>query len=85
MIDDYRNLIYIHKYKHKDISRRGNRNVVLSINPNEAVFSDFENRERVKTTNDKEALYTRKQTRIDKISKYNARLLQSLFEFTQPH
>lgn len=83
MVDDYRNLIYIHRGKHKEISQNGDRNVVLTIDPNEAIFSDFENTESVKTENNKDALYTKEQKKIEKIAKYNVGLLQSIFEFEQ--
>ncbi len=83
IIDDYRNLIYIHRSQHKQISRNGNRNVVLNINPNEAIFSDIEIKGSVKTTNGKDAFYSREQNKIKKIAKYNARLLQSILEFEQ--
>lgn len=81
MVDDYRNLIYIHRGKHKAISQNGDRNVVLTIDPNEAIFSDFENQESVKTTNERDALYTKEQSKVEKIAKYNTGLLQSIFEF----
>jgi len=81
MIDDHLNLIYIHRGKHKAISKDGNRKVVLSIYPKEANFSDLENKKSVKTINDKDALYATEQRKIEKIAKYNTGLLQSIFEF----
>ena len=81
MIDDHLNLIYIHRGKHKAISKNRNRTVVLTIYPKEAIFSDFENEEKVKTINDKDALYTTEQKKIKKIAKYNRDLLKAIFEF----
>ena len=84
LIDDYRNLIYIHRSKHKVISRNRSRNVVLTIDPSEAVFSGFGDEESVKTKNERDALYTKEIKKIKKIAQYNAGLLKSIFEFEQP-
>ena len=81
MIDDHLNLIYIHRGKHRAISKNQNKTVVLTIYPKEAIFSDFEDEQQVKTINDKDALYTTEQKKIKKIAKYNRDLLKAIFEF----
>ena len=81
MVDDYRNLIYIHRTKHKVISRGGSKNVVLSKNPLKAIFSDFQGANNIEVANNKDALYTRDESKIAKIAQYNSGLPQSIFEF----
>ena len=83
LIDDYRNLIYVHRRTHKVISENRNKNVVLTINSQEAIFSDFENEKIIKTTNRKDALYTQDGNKVKKIARYNSELLKSIFEFEQ--
>lgn len=84
MVDDYRNLMYLHRGKHKALSQGGEKNIVLTLSPNEAIFSDFDNTESVQTINNTDALYTKEQSKIEKIAKYNVGLLQSIFEFEKP-
>ncbi len=81
MIDDYRNMIYIYRERHKRISQDEDKNVVLTIDPNKAIFSDFENKDIVKTENEKDALYTKEVIKIEKVASYNVGLLKSIFEF----
>lgn len=81
MVDSYINLIYIHRGQHKQITQNGDKNVVLTIDPNEAIFSDFEDRNIVKAENKKDALYTKDTEKIKKIADYNIELLKSIFEF----
>lgn len=83
IVDDYRNLIYIHRSKHQIISQSGSRNVVLRIDPSEAIFSDLNNKHHIKTTNETDVLYAKKQSKVNKIAKYNTGLLRSIFEFEQ--
>ena len=81
MVDNYINLIYIHRGRHKRITQNGDKNVVLTIDPNEAIFSDFEDKDIVKTENEEDALYTKDTSKIEKIAEYNTGLLKSIFEF----
>ena len=84
MVDNYINLIYIHQRQHRRISQNRNKNVVLTIDPSEAIFSDFENNNSVKTENEKNALYTKETRKIKKMADYNVGLLKSIFEFETP-
>ncbi len=81
IIDHYRNLIYIHRKKHKIISKNRNKNVVLTIGPDKALFADFDNRRCVKAINNQDALYAKEQNKVKKIATYNVKLLKSIFEF----
>ena len=81
MVDNHINLIYIHRGRHKRITQNEDKNVVLTIDPNEAIFSDFEEKDIVKTENEKDALYTKETNKIEKIAKYNDGLLKSIFDF----
>ncbi len=80
LIDDYRNLLYIHRGKHKEISRKGNINVVLSIDRRKAVFASFDS-DTIKAINNKDAFYAKEKHKIKKVAKYNAELLEAIFEF----
>ena len=85
IIDNYRNLIYLHKSSHKKITRAGNKNVILNINPTEATFSGFGEAKPIKAKNEVDALYTKEQNKINKVAKHNADLLQSIYDFESPH
>ena len=81
IVDDYRNLIYLHKNKHKEISRNRNENLVLSIDPDKAIFSDFDDKNKINAKNDADALYSKKNDKIEKLAKHNTDLLKSIFDF----
>lgn len=82
VIDDHRNLIYIHRKKHKQISAGGSQHVVLDINPSVAVFSDIAHDDRIKAKNKKTALYSDKPGKIKTMVRYNATLLESIFQYS---
>ncbi len=81
MIDDHRNLIYIHRSTHKEITRSGDKHVVLSMNIDLARFSDFDNTSVIEAKNDDKALYARDEKKVGVINKYNSDLLKAIFEF----
>ena len=80
-IDDYRNLIYIDRARHREVSRNGNNKFILTIDAIKAVFSDLDRMNHVKAENGNDALYTKELNKIEKISDYNIKLLMSIFEF----
>ena len=82
MIDDHRNLIYIHHAKHKQISRSGNRHVVLTIDISKASFSDFERTSCITAKNNSDALYSKIPRKIAIVSQHNIDLLNSIFEYS---
>ena len=81
MVDDYRNLIYIHRSKHKRISRGRGEHVVLDIDDLTARFSNFELDDTITAINRKDTFYSVDNKKIQKISAYNADLLKAIFEF----
>ncbi len=81
LIDDYRNLIYISRSKHKEISKKKEEHVVLGLNPEEAIFSSFDKESVVKAENAESAIYTKDERKIENILMYNSKLLASIFEF----
>ena len=85
IIDDYRNLIYLRRGSHKKITRAGNKHVILNMTSTEATFSGFDEIKPIRTKNEVDALYTRDQKKINKVSKHNAGLLRSIYEFEIPH
>lgn len=80
-IDHHKNLIYIHREKHKQISRNRNNKVVLTMDSKNINFSDFKHQESVDATNDKDALYTKETRKIAIVTNYNQNLLMSIFGY----
>ncbi len=80
LIDDYKNLIYLHKNKHKEITRNRDRHVILEIEPNKLQLSDFDN-DVIEATNDVDAKYSKKDSILKTMFKHNKALLKSIFEF----
>jgi len=81
VIDDHMNLIYIHRVKHKEVSRNRNENVVLGIDPTTATFSDFQKSNTITATNKKDAFYSDDAKKVKKMASYNAELLRSIFGY----
>lgn len=85
IIDNYLNLIYLGRGSHEEITRAGNKHVILNMTPAEATFSGFDEINPLRTKNEVDALYTRDQKKIDKVVKHNAGLLRSIYDFESPH
>ena len=85
MIDDYRNLIYIYRKTHKEISKNRNRTVVLTIDPQNATFTDFDHKTIITAQNQKDALYSIDSIKTGEIQKHNSSLLLSIFEYDTTH
>lgn len=81
VIDDHLNLIYIHRVKHKEISKRRNENVVLSIDPANATFSNFQKSNSITAKNKKDAFYSDDKKKVKKMASHNAGLLKSIFGY----
>lgn len=84
MIDDERNLIYIHKNKHREISQNLSRNIVLYIDKNIAIFEDIytEEQNRIEVSNsgrDRSAYYSTDPKKLAEMGKYNKKLIQYFF------
>lgn len=80
-IDDYRNLIYIQRDKHREISQSGNKKVVLDISPDKSRFSDFDRVDIVEAENGKNTFYSRDTDKVRKMANYNIKLLKEIFDF----
>lgn len=84
MIDDERNLIYIHKNKHREISQNLGRNIVLNIDENTAIFEDInaEEQNRIEVRNsgsDRNVYYSTDPKKLTEMKKYNEKLIQYFF------
>ena len=82
LIDDYRNLMYLHESKHKEISLDGNKKIVLDIDKNEAKFSDIDANRSIIAHNGREAMYSKEQRKITDIADYNIELLAAIYEYS---
>ncbi len=80
LIDDYKNLIYLHKNKHKEITRNRDRHVILEIEPDKLQLSDFDN-DVIEAANDVNTKYSKKDSILKIMLKHNKALLKSVFEF----
>ena len=78
LIDDYKNLIYLHKSKHRKITKNNDKNVILYADNIKVKFKDFDNN-LIVADNNKHAKYSKKKTTI--MNNYNGKLLESIFEF----
>lgn len=87
-IDDYRNLIYIHKKVHRCISQNRTARVVLRIDPIKASFSAFKkgpasHGRAVEVTNKHDALYSTAKKNTRTVDKYNTELLRSVYGYVK--
>lgn len=80
LIDDKRNLIYLEKNKHKEISKNNHSNVYLGLNSITATFCDFNNN-KIIAKNKIDALYSIEQKVINSLIKYNRNLLKTIHNF----
>jgi len=78
LIDDCKNLVYLHKNKHKVITRNKDKNVILFADELKIKLDDFDGNS-IFAHNNKDAKYSKKKTKI--MNNYNGKLLQSIFEF----
>ena len=83
LIDDKRNLIYIHRSMHKKITENGNRRIKLTIDEKKITFSEHENTcsvEDIEAINGKDVIYTKEPNILERMNSYNSRLLESIFK-----
>ena len=80
LIDDKRNIIYLEKNKHKEISKNNHSNVYLELNKTIASFCDFNNN-KIITKNKTDALYSTAQNIINNLINYNRSLLKNIYNF----
>ncbi|MCG2700887.1 hypothetical protein L6267_01850 [Candidatus Parcubacteria bacterium] len=77
LIDDCKNLIYLHKNKHKEITKNKDKNIILYADDLKIELKDFDNNSIM--ANNKNAKYSKKKTKV--MNNYNGKLLESIFEF----
>ncbi|MGI9229674.1 MAG: hypothetical protein ACR2P9_07445 [Gammaproteobacteria bacterium] len=75
MLDKWKNLVYIDGGSHAEITQRGNRNVVLDLDNNNVILSDFEENE-VYLKNKMNLIYNPVKGSIMK--QYNTELINTL-------
>lgn len=78
LIDDHRNLLYLHKDKHREIKRK---QVALDIDRQKAKFSSLDANGSVVAWNGKDASHSEKCNVIKNISDYNAKILSAIFNY----
>jgi len=76
MIDDHRNLIYIDRLKHKQLT---DRHIVLEIDSSSVSFVDTTRDFEITVSKDQDALYSADQ--IKNMLEYNAKLLKVIFDY----
>lgn len=82
LLDNVYNLIYLHKVKHLEITKKKNTHVYLSINPTVANFCDFDST-KIQATNMLDAFYSTDKTIIQKLEKHNRKAIDAIYEFNQ--
>ncbi|PID83218.1 hypothetical protein CSB11_02650 [Candidatus Campbellbacteria bacterium] len=82
LIDNYKNLIYLHKSKHKEITKNKDRHVVLFIDPEKLQLSDFE-KNTIEAINNDNTEYSKNDSILKAMMKHNKSLLESIFEYKQ--
>jgi hypothetical protein len=70
LLDDVYNLIYLHKDKHLEITKKNNANVYLSIDEARAIFCNFDS-DKIQAINNSEALYSTDDSIIQKLKTHN--------------
>ncbi len=82
MLDNVKNLIYLHKNKHRKITNNKNKNVYLCIDENKAVFLDFE-KHSIVAKNNEDSLYAKKKKIISLMDKHNKEMISKIYEFNE--
>ncbi len=79
-LDNVKNLIYLHKDKHKEITVKNNKNVYLFINKNEVIFCDFE-LNKICSKNNFDSLYSSKDSITKMLDEYNKMMLKKIYDY----
>ncbi len=82
LLDNVYNLIYLHKDKHLEITKKNNTNVYLSINETKANFCNFDS-DKIQAINNSEALYSTDDCIIQKLKTHNRNAISTIYEFNQ--
>ncbi len=79
-LDNVDNLIYLEKNKHKEITRKKNKNVYLNINTAISKFCDF-NKDVIVAYNNRESLYAEEEKIVKRMKKHNKNMLRKIYGF----
>lgn len=82
LLDNVYNLIYLHKDKHLEITKKKNAHVYLSINETIAKFCDFDS-EKIQANNGGDALYSKNNSILQKLEIHNKKAINEIYEFNQ--
>ncbi len=82
LLDDTYNLIYLHKNKHLEITKKKNTHVYLSINETIAKFCDFDST-KIQANNGTDTLYPADSNILQKLEQYNKKAINKIYEFNQ--
>jgi len=79
LIDTWKNLVYLDKNKHAEITKRGNKNKVLTVTATEIFFDDYGNESRISARNGKSTLYA--SILATRMQNYNHEILKEIFGY----
>ena len=82
LLDNVYNLIYLHKNKHLEITKKKNTHVYLSINRTTAKFCDFDSI-KIQANNGTDALYSTNDIILQKLEVSNKEAINRIYEFNQ--
>lgn len=82
LLDNVYNLIYLHKDKHLEITKKKNTHVYLSINETIVKFCDF-NSAKIQANNEGDALYSKNNNILQKLEIHNKKTIDKIYEFNQ--
>lgn len=82
LLDNAHNLIYLHRDKHLEITKKKNTHVYLSINKAMVKFCDFDST-KIQADNGVEALYSTNNSILQKLEVHNKKAINAIYEFNQ--
>lgn len=80
LLDNVYNLIYLHKDKHLEITKKKNTHVYLSINEVIAKFCDFDST-KIQAGNGIDALYSKNNKILQELEIHNKKAINEIYEF----
>jgi len=80
LIDNVKNLIYLSKNKHKEITKNNDANVYLCINPEKILLFDF-NKNFISAQNKIDAIYSKNRRIINSLKLHNKKLIKQIYDF----
>lgn len=80
LIDNVKNLVYLSKSKHKEITKNHDKNAYLCINQKKVALLDFQ-KNAILAENSKDAFYSEEQKTINQMISHNRKLLKQAYEY----